>query len=126
MAKNPKELEIWKLSYNLALDFYKITDKFPKEESNNLTSQIRRAAVSMPVNIAEGCSRQTKRSFMQFLQYSYGSGKELNVLLMFAKDRGYINAEEYKELFFRLEVLMKKLFNFMKFVNREKFFSWFK
>ena len=126
MAKNPKELDIWKLSYDLTLDFYKITDKFPKDEAGNLTSQIRRAATSMPCNIAEGCSRQTKRSFMQYLQYSYGSGKELDVLLMLARDRKYITNEEYKEIFFKLELLMKKLFKFMKFVNREKFFSWFK
>lgn len=126
MAKNPRELEIWKLSYELVLDFYKITDKFPEDESNNLTSQIRRAAVSIPLNIAEGCSRQTKRSFMQFLQYAYGSGKELDVLLMLSRDIGYITNEKYDDMFFKLEVLMKKMWKFMKFVNREKFFNYFK
>ena len=126
MATNPKKLKIYKISYDLALDFHKMIDKIPKEEAYHLIDQIKRASLSIPLNIAEGCSRQTKKSFMQYLQYAYGSGKELDVLLGFTKDRNYINAEEYKEMFEKLENLMKKLWRFMKFVDKEEFFKYFK
>ena len=126
MARNYKELEIWKLSYNLALKFYKITNKFPEHELTNLTSQIRRASSSVPLNIAEGCSRRTKNSFLQFLTYAYGSLRELQVLLELIKDLNYINSEEYKELLEDLDKTSRKMFNFMKFVKKEKFFNWFK
>jgi len=126
MARNYKELEIWKLSYNLALKFYKITEKFPEHENNNLISQIRRASTSVPLNIAEGCSRRTKQSFLQFMTYAYGSLKELEVLLDLSKDLGYINKENYEELKEDLDKSSRKTFTFMSFVNKEKFFSWFK
>ena len=126
MARNYKELEIWKLSYELAIKFYKITNKFPQHEINNLTSQIRRASSSVPLNIAEGCSRRTKNSFLQFLTYAYGSLRELQVLLELIKDLNYINSEEYKELLEDLDKTSRKMFNFMKFVKKEKFFNWFK
>ena len=126
MAKNYKDLEIWKLSYNLTLKFYKITEKFPEHENNNLISQIRRSSSSIPLNIAEGCSRRTKQSFLQFLTYAYGSLKELSVLLDLSKDLGYIGIDDYNDLYEDLDKVSRKMFNFMKFVNREKFFSWFK
>src|SRR3989344_7620322 len=125
MARNYKELEIWKLSYNLALKFYKITEKFPEHENNNLISHIRRASTSVPLNIAEGCSRRTKQSFLQFMTYAYGSLKELEVLLDLSKDLGYINKENYEELKEDLDKSSRKTFTFMSFVNKEKFFSWF-
>jgi len=126
MAKNYKELEVWKLSYNLALKFYKITENFPEHENDNLISQIRRASTSIPLNIAEGCTRRTKNSFLQFLTYAYGSIKELEVLLELSKDLGYINNKDYEELKEDLDKISRKMFRFMSFVNKEKFFEWFK
>ena len=126
MARNYNELEIWKLSYDLALKFYKITNKFPEHESDNLISQIRRASTSVPLNIAEGCSRRTKMSFLQFLTYAYGSLKELSVLLLLSRDLGYINNDEYDEINEDLDKTSRKMFKFMSFVEREKFFNWFK
>ena len=126
MARNYNELEIWKLSYDLALKFYKITNKFPEHENDNLISQIRRASTSVPLNIAEGCSRRTKMSFLQFLTYAYGSLKELSVLLLLSRDLGYINNDEYDEINEDLDKTSRKMFKFMSFVEREKFFNWFK
>jgi len=126
MARNYKELEIWQLSYKLALKFYEVISKFPESEKDNLTSQIRRASSSVPLNIAEGCSRRTKKSFLQFLTYGYGSLRELQVLLEFSKDLKYINVEKYKELEEDLDKVSRKMFKFMKFVDKEEFYRWLK
>jgi len=126
MARNFKELDIWKLSYSLTLDFYRLSEKFPEHELNNLTSQIRRASTSIPLNIAEGCSRYSKKAFLQFLSYAYGSCKELDVLLMLSRDLKYVKNEEYKDLYEKLDKLMRKLFVFMNKVEKEKWFDWFK
>jgi len=125
MARNFKKLHVWQISYNLALEIYKVTDKFPEHEKNNLISQMRRASTSISLNIAEGCTRFTKKAYLQFLGYAYGSARELEVLLMFAKDLGYVPTQEYNNLNERLETLSKKLFVFIKKVESEKFFNWF-
>ncbi len=125
MARDFKELEVWRLSYNLVLDIYKIINKLPEYEKDNLTLQIRRAVVSIPINIAEGCSRFSKKAFLQFLSYSYGSLKELYVLIMLCKDLKYINVEEYKILYEKLDKLSRKLFVFMTSVEKENWFDWF-
>ncbi|QQG38892.1 MAG: four helix bundle protein [Candidatus Woesearchaeota archaeon] len=126
MARDFKTLEIWQKSYALALALYQTTEKFPSHELNNLTSQMRRAAISIPLNIAEGCSRQTKRSFMQFLSYSYGSIKELQVLIRFAKDLKYIKLDEFVRLNNELDGLGMMTFKFMTKVENDVWLSWFK
>lgn len=126
MARNYKSLEVWQLSYQLTLRLYKLTEGFPEHEQNNLTSQIRRASTSVPLNIAEGTSRFTKKSYLQFLQYAYGSLKELQVLLDLSKDLNYIQKEPYAEVNEELDKLSRKLFTFIKTVERENFFNWFR
>ena len=125
MARNFKTLEIWRLGYNLTLDFYKLTEEFPENERDNLTSQIRRASSSVPLNIAEGCSRQTKKAFLQFLMYAYGSCRELEVLLMLSRDLNYISNEIYDDVNEKLDKLSRKLFVFQRKVEKEKFYDWF-
>jgi four helix bundle protein len=121
MARNFKKLEVWELGYNLSLDFYKITEKFPEHEVNNLISQIRRASTSVPLNIAEGCSRHTKNSFLQFLRYAYGSCKELEVLLMLSRDLKYIDLDIYSEMNSELDKLSRKLYVFIEKIDKEGF-----
>lgn len=77
-----KNLEAWKESINLVVDIYKITQQFPKDELYGLTNQIRRSAVSIPSNIAEGCARQTPKETAQFLHISLGSVAELETQLI--------------------------------------------
>ena len=125
MPRNFKNLEIWKLSYQLALDLYKLVEKFPEEETN-LKSQIKRAAISIPLNIAEGTGRYSKNAFLQFLSYAYGSVKELQVLMMFCRDLNYITSLEYSEYVTKMDILGRKLFLFMNKVKSQKFFNWFK
>jgi len=110
----------------LTLILYKLTESFPEHEQNNLTSQIRRAATSIPLNIAEGTSRFTKKSYLQFLQYAYGSIREVQVLIELSKDLGYIKKKSYDDVSERIDKLSRKLFVFIKKVEREKFFSWFR
>ena len=80
-----KELIVWQKAMELVLEIYKLTDQFPKSEVYGLTSQIRRAAVSLPSNIAEGRRRGTKKDFRQFLLIAFGSGAGLETQIQIAK-----------------------------------------
>ncbi len=131
MARLYKNMEIWQLSYALTLDIHRILDKFPEKERDNVVSQMRRAATSIPINIAEGAVKKSDRAFLSFLGYSYGSAKELDVLLMMSRDLGYIPKENYNILFAKLDKLMAKLFGFMdniesRFENKKRFFTNYK
>jgi len=77
MLKNYKELKVWQKSYELCLKIYRMTTKFPKEEKYGLTARIRRSAVSIPSNIAEGYGRKTTLDYVSMLYISYGSVCEL-------------------------------------------------
>lgn len=98
MLKNYKELNVWQKSYQFCLEIYKITMSFPKEERYGLTSQIRRAAVSVPSNIAEGYGRKTTKEYIQALYIAYGSNSELETQIMLSGDLGYINAKNLEKL----------------------------
>ncbi len=90
-----KKLEAWKKSYELALEIYRLTKMFPREEAYGLTSQMQRAAASVPVNIAEGYERKHRKEYVQFLFTSKGSLGELETFLMLARDLGYVSPERY-------------------------------
>ena len=84
-----KELDVWKLSMDLVEKLYKITANFPSDEKFGLISQIRRAAISIPSNIAEGAARRSDKELMQFLYISVGSLAELETQLILSKRLGY-------------------------------------
>ena len=86
MMQSDKELTVWQRAKQLAIATYILTEKFPKEELYGLTSQMRRSAVSIPSNIAEGRMRGTKKDFLSFLRISYGSGAELETQVEIAKE----------------------------------------
>ncbi|NIM99339.1 MAG: four helix bundle protein [candidate division Zixibacteria bacterium] len=96
--KNYRELIVWQKSYRLCIEIYRITKDFPKEEKFGLTSQIRRAAVSVPSNIAEGYGRKTSREYIHALYVAYGSNCELKTQVLLSRDLGYITAEDMKRL----------------------------
>jgi four helix bundle protein len=93
MAQSFKDLLIWKKSMELVTEIYKLTRCFPKEEQYGLTSQIRRAAVSIPSNIAEGKGRKTSKEFHQFLVHARGSLWEVETQLLIAENLGYLTRE---------------------------------
>jgi len=98
MLKNYKELKVWQRSYQLCLEIYKTTKRFPKEETYGLTSQIRRSAVSIPSNIAEGYGRKTTLEYVRSLYIAYGSNCELETQMLLSGDLGYIEAAKSKKL----------------------------
>jgi four helix bundle protein len=98
MIKNYKELKVWQKSYRLCLEVYRVTKGFPKEELYGLTSQMRRAALSIPCNIAEGYGRKTTPEYIRFLYIAYGSTCELETQTLLAGDLGYIKNDRIFEL----------------------------
>ena len=98
MLKNFKDLQVWQKSYALVIEIYKVTTVFPKSELYGLTSQIRRAAISIPSNIAEGYSRGHRTEYIRFVSMAYGSLAELQTQLMLAKDLDYIQKEVYETI----------------------------
>ncbi len=100
-TKTFKELILWQKAHELTLNIYKITKDFPKEEVYALTSQVRRASVSIAANIAEGYKKKTKPHKLSFLNISEGSLEEVKYYLILSKDLEYIK----KDTFIKLETL---------------------
>ncbi|MBM4308321.1 MAG: four helix bundle protein [Deltaproteobacteria bacterium] len=98
MLKNYKELKVWQKAYQLCLEIYRVTKVFPKEERYGLTSQIRRAAVSVPSNIAEGYGRKTIGEYIHALYIAYGSNCELETQILLSADLGFIDSDHFKGL----------------------------
>ena len=96
MLKNYKELKVWQKSYQLSLKVYKITAEFPIEEKYGLTSQIRRAVVSVPSNIAEGYGRKTTTDYIKYLYIAYGSLCELETQILLSRDLNLIESSNAK------------------------------
>jgi four helix bundle protein len=112
-----EKLEVWKISDNLAFRIYQITKEFPKEEIYGITSQLRRAALSIPTNIVEGYSRKGDRELSHFINICLGSLAETKYLLYFSYRLNYINSGEYMELKAGYEELGKKLWKFYEAVQ---------
>ena len=93
-----KQLKVWEKAHILTVQVYKITKSFPSDERFGLTGQLRRAATSVPTNIAEGCGRDTERDFARFLSIAAGSASEVEYQLLLACDLGYIESESFKDL----------------------------
>jgi four helix bundle protein len=91
MAQHFKDLIAWQKAMDLVTDIYRVTDSFPKREVYSLTDQIRRAAVSIPSNIAEGQAHYSHREFLHFLRHSAGSLAEVETQLLIAERIGYID-----------------------------------
>jgi len=93
-----KELVVWQKAYQLSLQIYKITKRFPRSENFALSLQLRKASASVPANIAEGCERLHKKEFLHFLSIARGSLSEEETFMLLAKDLGYINNKDYESL----------------------------
>ena len=93
-----EQLDVFKMAHRLVLEVYRKTSLFPKEEIYGLTSQMRRASSSVPMNICEGASRLTKAEYRHFVGIARGSVGEISYQLMLAKDLGYLKEEEFIQL----------------------------
>lgn len=96
--KSHKDLEVWQLAVDLAVSVYAVTGKFPKDELFGMSSQMRRSAVSISSNIAEGAARNGKKEFIQFLYISLGSASELDTQLEIARRVGLGESPELRQL----------------------------
>jgi four helix bundle protein len=97
--QNYKELKVWDRAHAFTLKIYEVTIHFPKEEIYSLTNQLRRAAYSIPSNIAEGCGKKSQLDFANFLNIALGSANEAEYFILLAKDLSYLNTENYTTLF---------------------------
>ena len=101
--KDFRDLKVWEKAHALVLACYGATKPFPREEIFGLVSQIRRAASSIPANIAEGCGRRGNAELHRFLQMAMGSANELEYHLLLSKDLGYLKVEDHQRLQPRVE-----------------------
>lgn len=114
-----RKLEIWKRSHQFALKVYTATQRFPKEEAFGLTSQIRRASVSIPANIAEGCGRDTETELKRFLHIAHGSTGELDSLIELARDLNFVDGEHYNGLVEELTQIKRMIGAFARRLKAE-------
>jgi len=119
MAHSYRDLTVWQKAMTLVKDIYLQTGKFPKEELFGLTSQIRRAAISVPSNIAEAQGRLSKREFRQFLAVARGSLLELETQLFIAADLGYLSTAEHQALLGRTDELLRMLNGLMSSISSQ-------
>jgi four helix bundle protein len=110
-----KDLNVWKDSRKLVSEIYALTSKFPKDEVYSLTAQIKRAAISIPCNIAEGTARDSNKEYIHFLYISLGSLAELDTQLIIAKDLNFINEKDYNEISEKLNSIGKMLSGLIKY-----------
>ena len=108
-----RNLRVWQRAHQLTLDVYGETRSFPKEERYRLTSQLRRAATSVPANIAEGCGRNGDAELARFLTIAKGSASELDYFLLLAHDLGYLKRSRYEQLAEDVHGISRMLANFI-------------
>jgi four helix bundle protein len=109
-ARNYRELIVWQEAIKIAKNVYQLTGKFPKQEMYALADQIRRAAVSVPSNIAEGQARKSPGDFKRFLHISLGSLAEVDTQLVLAQEFGYVSKEDIDRMDEQIQNLRKKLY----------------
>ncbi len=111
---NFKDLKIWKTAIDLVKKVYLVSSQLPKEEVYGLTSQMRRSAISIPSNVAEGFRRQHNNEFKQFLYISLGSCAELETQTIIAEELGYVGKGQTSELFEDLDHICRMTSNLIK------------
>jgi four helix bundle protein len=121
MKENKKEytdLEVWQECRKLTNHVYEVSRNFPKEELYGLTNQIRRSAVSIPSNIAEGCGRSTSKDTLHFLHIARGSLYEVETQIFIALDQNYITKEIFESLFETVQRCKRILNGFINYYRK--------
>ena len=119
MAKTFEKLDAWKNAIELSLLIYKTTQNFPKEEIYGLTSQIRRAVVSISSNIAEGSGVGTKAGYIRYLKIAIGSLNEVESLTIIANKLNYINEEDFQIMNFSIDKQGKLLYGLISYLEKK-------
>lgn len=115
-----RNLKVWEKSHLLALEIYRDTKNFPREELYGIVSQIRRAATSIPTNIAEGCGRFSYKETAQFMQIAFGSANELEYLLLLSKDLGFIAENAYPKYVLDVTEVKRMLSSLINKIKTDK------
>ena len=116
---NIKKLKIWNESINLCVNIYKALSKMPIDEKFGLSSQIKRAVVSISSNIAEGAGREREKEFYHFLNIAYGSSYELQTQLIICEKLGFISPDINQNLMNKLEEIQKMIYVFKENINKK-------
>lgn len=116
---NYKNLKIWAEAIEVCKTIYAVTQKFPDTEKFGLISQMRRAAVSIASNIAEGSSRSSKKNFLRFLEMAHGSSFEVETQVIIAKELGYAKDDSLDNLAQKMVGLQRMIFSFKNTLNNE-------
>ncbi len=115
-----RKLQVWQKAHGFALNVYKATASFPREETYSLVNQIRRAAISIPSNISEGCGRFGNSELKQFMSIAMGSANEAGYQLLLSKDLGYISMSVYSDLNKEIIEIQKMLSSYIKRIAATK------
>ena len=112
-----RKLRVWRSSFDLTRSVYRATEQFPAHERFELAKQMRRAAVSIPSNIAEGSGRESPRDFVRFLRIAYGSGCELETQLLLADALGYERDLSLSSMASQAELIRRQLYGLIKTIE---------
>lgn len=118
MTRDYTKIKAWQLTDELALLVYKATKGFPKSEVWGLTSQMRRAAVSVPANIVEGSARRNRNEYLHFLYIAMSSLSELNYYIRFTKELGYLDTESYEKSWIKSQEGLRTLHGLISYVEK--------
>lgn len=117
MLTSYQQLTVWQKAFELSIKIFRITSKFPKSELYGLVSQMRRCAVSIPSNIAEGYTRGYRQEYLQFLKTAFASGAELETQLLIAKELEFLTLREFDDvnsLLTEVQKMLNKLIRSLK------------
>lgn len=117
--RNYRDLQVWSKAHNLTLELYRVSRQFLREEIYGITSQLRRAAVSIGTNLAEGCGRRTSSELARFVRIAMGAASELDYHLLLSRDLGFMAADEFTHASAALIEVRKMLTSFLNSVEEQ-------
>lgn len=117
--RNYRDLQVWGKAHSLTLELYRISQGFPREEVYGISSQLRRAAVSIGANLAEGCGRRSSAELARFVRIAMGSAGELDYHLLLSRDLGFMAADEFMSASAALTEVRKMLTSFLNSVEEQ-------
>ena len=117
--RNYRDLQVWTKAHQLTLDLYRLSQSFPLEEIYGLTSQLRRSAVSIGANLAEGCGRRTSAELARFVKIAMGSASEIDYHLLLSHDLGFMKSNDFTRAASALTEVRKMLTSFLSSVEEQ-------
>jgi four helix bundle protein len=117
--RNYRDLQVWKKAHDLTLELYRVSQRFPREEMYGITGQLRRAAVSIRANLAEGCGRRTSNELARFVRAAMGSASELDYHILLCRDIGLMSSDDFSISTAKLTEVRKMLTSFLQSVEEQ-------